>query len=162
MRALTLALVAGFCAVMPALADDNPAVPTDDDRQVLDDCLAQKSDAAEPLDRCIGAVSDPCLDTPGNDSTPMMGACLDKEATLWDEKLNGWYRHLMGLIDDEQKAGLKDSQRAWITTRDSTCAFEASLWGGGTGAGPAAIGCFMRETGRRALFLKDQIAFVGQ
>ena len=49
-------------------------------------------------------------------------------------------------------------QRAWIGYRDAACAYEASQWGGGTGAGPAAVGCMMTLTGRQALALEEKLA----
>ena len=49
-------------------------------------------------------------------------------------------------------------QRAWIAYRDAACAYEASQWGGGTGAGPAATGCMMTLTGRQALALEERLA----
>lgn len=162
MRTLTLLAALLLAAPVAAQDGDNPAEPSSGDRQVLEQCLAEKADASAPMEACIGVVSDPCIAIPGNDSTMMMGACLEREATLWDERLNDWYGELMKMMDADRKASLKTSQRAWIAMRDSTCAFEASMWGGGTGAGPAEIGCILRETGRRALFLKDQIAFAEQ
>lgn len=161
-RPLALAALVLLLASAAARAEDDPATPTADDRASLRTCLDQRAQDDEPLENCIGVVSDPCLSEEGNDSTPMMGACLDKEATIWDDSLNDWYKVLMARLDGDQRQALKDSQRAWIAMRDSTCAFEASLWNGGTGAGPAAIGCIMRETGRRALFLHEQMDFLGQ
>jgi len=37
--------------------------------------------------------------------------------------------------------------------RDKACTYEASLWQGGTGRGPAAINCLMQQTARQALSL---------
>jgi uncharacterized protein YecT (DUF1311 family) len=44
-------------------------------------------------------------------------------------------------------------QRAWIEFRDKACTYEAALWQGGTGQGPAAISCLMEQTARQALSL---------
>ena len=44
-------------------------------------------------------------------------------------------------------------QRSWIAFRDAACSYEASRWGGGSGAGPAATGCVMQLTARQALRL---------
>ena len=48
---------------------------------------------------------------------------------------------------------LREMQRAWIVFRDKACTYEASLWQGGTGRGPAAINCLMQQTARQALSL---------
>lgn len=159
MRLLASSVFAAFLAIAPqgALAEDNPAAPTDEDWGNLQTCIEMAREAGGSSADCIGAVSEPCLELPGNSSTVMMGACLDKEATMWDELLNIYYGDLKDAVDAEQFGYLRDSQRAWIEMRDRTCEFEASLWGGGTGAGPAAIGCFMRETGQRASFLGEAL-----
>ena len=159
--AAVLMIVGALCMGGPAVAQDSPATPTDDDWANMQTCLEMAREAGGSGATCIGTVSDPCLDLPGNSSTVMMGACLDKEATMWDELLNSHYGELKSNLDKAQFAALQASQRAWIDMRDKTCEFEASLWNGGTGAGPAAIGCFMRETGQRATFLGSMLDMVG-
>lgn len=159
-----VALLVGVlaCSAGGAAAEDNPAVPTNADWTTLQQCLEGAREAGGSKDTCVGTVSGPCLDDPANSSTVMMGACADKEATMWDDLLNQYYGDLMKRLDGEQKQGLKQAQRAWLDMRDKTCAFEASLWGGGTGAGPASTLCYMRETGHRAVFLGEQLDFVSQ
>ena len=142
-----------------ALAQDGPAMPTDDDSRMQSDCLANAVEQSLPKSNCIGVVADACMKEPGNDSTVMMTACLDRESRLWDDLLNDRYGLLMEALNEEQAIALQSSQRAWIDMRDKTCAYEASLWQGGTGAGPAAVGCFLRETGWRALMLGDTLDF---
>jgi uncharacterized protein YecT (DUF1311 family) len=92
----------------------------------------------------------------------MMGACLEREETIWDDRLNDHYKKLMAGLDDERKASLKAQQKAWIAVRDATCEMEASFWDGGTGAGPASIGCMLRETGHRALTLYGFLGYIDQ
>ena len=46
-------------------------------------------------------------------------------------------------------------QRAWIAFRDARCNWEAALWQGGTGAGPAQLSCLMVETGRQTMALQN-------
>jgi uncharacterized protein YecT (DUF1311 family) len=159
-RLSALVLAAAFLASPPAArSQDGPATPTDADRAALEACLSEAVEAGTEKILCVGTVSDACLEEPGNESTAMMTACLDRETTLWDERLNETYGALMDRLGPEQADALKQAQRAWITMRDETCAYEASLWQGGTGAGPAAVNCFLRETGWRALFLDDTRAF---
>jgi len=146
-----------------AFAEDaDPSVPTDADRQVISDCLANTSSEGKTQLACIGAVSDPCLADPENDNTPMMAACLDRESTIWDERLNDDYKALMSGLDKAQAAKLRDSQRAWIGVRDATCDLETSFWDGGTGAGAAYTGCMLRETGARDISLAALRNYVDQ
>jgi uncharacterized protein YecT (DUF1311 family) len=53
---------------------------------------------------------------------------------------------------------LQEMQRAWIAFRDTTCQYEVTQWGGGTGSGPAFADCRMRTTARQALTLEDRLA----
>ena len=99
-------------------------------------------------------------------STVGMGGCLSKELDWWDARLNAAYGALMKRekADDAEYGGegipakapaLRAMQRAWIAWRDATCDYERSQWGGGTGGGPATVGCLMRLTGEQALYLED-------
>mgnify|MGYP002633165040 CR=1 FL=1 len=131
------------------------------------DCLAVAHGEAG-MKACIGKAADACMvNTPGGDSTYGMGGCLSAEADWWDGQLNVAYKALMKrekINDAENGAGaggpqsaataLRDLQRAWIGFRDATCAYEYAQWGGGTGGGPASVGCFMRLTGEQALYLQ--------
>lgn len=114
---------------------------------------------------CIGLASSACMETGGGSTTVGMGFCLDAERRFWDDRLNGSYRQVMaqakaadadpaepGLVP-RQVPALRDMQRHWIAYRDAACAYEATRWGGGTGAGPAATACAMQLTARQALRL---------
>ena len=120
---------------------------------------------------CVGVSADECMaDTEGGGSTAGMSGCLDAELTYWDARLNAAYGARLTAAkaaDAEAKAGgwtappqeeaLRAMQRAWIAFRDARCEYAASLWGGGTGGGPAAIGCLMLTTGEQALYLENYV-----
>jgi uncharacterized protein YecT (DUF1311 family) len=55
-----------------------------------------------------------------------------EEADAADKELNQVYKELMATLDDEGKALLKASQRAWIAYRDAECAFAADEVRGGS------------------------------
>jgi len=112
-----------------------------------------------------------CIETPDGYTTVGMSFCADQETRYWDARLNAAYRELMAFetgIDAEMaelgaaapslSEALREMQRAWITYRDATCRYEASQFGGGTGAGPAATQCAMRLTGEQALELETWLA----
>ncbi|UOA31442.1 hypothetical protein DSM110093_01207 [Sulfitobacter sp. DSM 110093] len=128
-------------------------------------CLARAEEFADQR-ACIGLSANVCMDAPGGYSTYGMGGCLNRELGFWDGMLNENYRARMvgaKAADEDatlyqpelpkQAEALRDMQRAWITFRDAACAYERSKWGGGTGAGPAALACLMRMTGAQALRL---------
>ncbi len=150
-----------FCAV-PAAAQDlvfdiGPTLS----------CLAGTEDY-DLRHACIGEAANRCMEaTPGGYSTVGMSGCIDAELQYWDARLNASYQELMAQerADDAELAGtsapakaprLRDTQRAWIPFRDATCDYERSQWGGGTGGGPATVGCLLRMTAEQTLYLEAQ------
>jgi uncharacterized protein YecT (DUF1311 family) len=158
-----------FCVAFAFLGEaaagqDIPFTP-----EATEACVAAAGDLAE-REACVGRSADRCIETPDGGTTVGMGFCLDREWKYWDGHLNTAYGTLMQLetgAEQELKdlgsaapspaAALREMQRAWIAWRDAACAYEASTWGGGTGAGPAATQCMMQLTGLQALALEDRL-----
>ncbi len=139
------------------------------DEEATAACVAvQQDDLARQ--RCVGRSANACMElTDGGMSTVGMAGCLDREWSYWDMRLNAAYatvRTQARAMDREiaeyspeaakQADALRDMQRVWIVFRDRFCDYERSLWGGGTGGGPASIGCLMQETARQALYLESR------
>lgn len=116
---------------------------------LIQDCIKSKSDNQEA---CIGIVSGPCLQRDETKSTADMVECVAREQAVWDDILNETYRRLRDKLDDKQKTKLRDMQRAWIASRQKTCAFYWDYFQG-TMASPMSAECVNKETARRALFL---------
>lgn len=120
---------------------------------------------------CIGISASACIEaTEGGYSTFGTSACFEAERAAWDIRLNAAYRALMarekaedaemaglGSAVPDQAAALKEMQRAWIKFRDTRCGYIGAQWGGGTGAGPAVVGCHMDMTGEQTLFLQQMM-----
>ena len=155
MRVLLAAVLVLGLGLSPAAAEEGASTASEEDWIILQGCLEGTRESGEPRSSCVGAISNPCLATPGNDTTVMMGICLEQEAGMWDDLLNQVYGDLMGVLDAEMKQRLKAAQRSWIMVRDETCELEMAQWGGGTGAPAALVGCLMRETGFRTSQLMD-------
>lgn len=116
---------------------------------------------------CIGASANQCMETtPGGYTTVGQGACVWEELQWWDARLNANYKATRAqakAADDElkslgssapsQEIALRDMQRAWIAFRDAKCGYERTLWGGGTGGGPAEAWCRLYETAMQAMDL---------
>ncbi len=160
---------AGLSVAALLLAAPAPAQEITYDPAPLTACLAANKDRP---DTCIGTASDGCMTAPGGDTTVGMGICLQGEAQQWDGLLNAAYAQLLaeaegtdaemktlGSAAPAQVPALREMQRSWIAFRDAACGYEASRWGGGSGAGPAASACVMELTARQALRL---IAYAGQ
>jgi uncharacterized protein YecT (DUF1311 family) len=139
---------------------------TAEDRTTIAKCLDKAKKGKAEGEICIGVVEQPCLDKPEGQSTIGMKDCSNREALVWDERLNEAYKKLQkgGLGQSEaQRDGKKvtgadifrDVQRAWITFRDKKCDAAGLPMEGGTGAGILIESCFMRETARQALWLEE-------
>jgi len=119
------------------------------DSATIQDCIKSKPEAQET---CIGIIADPCLGRDETKSTADQNACIGREVVVWDDILNETFRRLRDKLDEQQKAKLRDMQRAWIASKEKTCGFYWDYYQG-TMASPMASSCVNRETARRALFL---------
>lgn len=54
-------------------------------------------------------------------SSVEIAQCLGKDLRGSDAKINSSYKELMGKLDEGDKAGLRQAQRAWIKDRDFVC-----------------------------------------
>jgi uncharacterized protein YecT (DUF1311 family) len=146
--ALALALI--FAAAAPALAQDDKPDPKAS--AAIQDCIKSHSGPDADWESCIGIVSNPCLERDETRSTADSIACINREQLVWDSILNETYRRLRAKLDDKQQTKLRDMQRAWIASREKTCAFYWDYFQG-TMASPMSASCDNREIARRALFL---------
>ena len=94
----------------------------------------------------------PCAEQPDAESTAGQVACAAREFAVWDDILNETYRRLRAALDARQKVKLRGMQRAWIESRERSCAFYWDFFRG-TMASPMNAFCRNRETARRAIFL---------
>ena len=125
-------------------------------------CLTRNSNW-EDRRACIGQAAEACVEATGY-ATPVLSGCASRELDDWDARLNAVYRDARAQAQrrdadafsgaPSQAEAIRDMQRAWIPFRDATCTYEASQWGGGTGAGPAYVNCLLRLTAEQALYLE--------
>lgn len=104
------------------------------------------------------AAYNKCIDTSGGGDMAMV-ECITEEHARWDKMLNDDYRKLMGSLDADAKAALKDAQKAWLAFREKECQFAYVSNGGGTLSRMAANDCMMQMTAERATALR---ALIGQ
>ena len=78
--------------------------------------------------------------------------CYRLEGAVWDDLPNENYKSLAADLDDEQKAKLRDMQRAWIAYRQHLWFYYTKIQG--TMAGPMKPACVSPETARRAVLLQ--------
>jgi len=147
------------CASMQAvaLAQDNVRGA---DLKRIQDCAQMKADEVDGGESCIFIIARPCTETAAGRSTSGEADCYRREAVAWDMLLNETYDRLRGVLEKNQSRKLWDVQRAWIASRDQTCAFYPVLIDGSM-AVPAMSACVNRETARRTLLLLRFLALAG-
>ncbi len=148
--ALAILLLGGTQA---ARAQDEK--PTAQQTAAIRACAEKNQDDLTEAERqCLfNLVATPCQSTPEGQSNLGMADCFRLEAKIWDDLLNENYKSLRDVIDARQAAELRDMQRAWIASRDTTCAFyDVKIQG--SMAIPMGAACLARETARRAVLLK--------
>ena len=83
-----------------------------------------------------------------------MVTCYEREAAVWDGRLNAAYKKVLASGDGEDVAeGYRKIQRAWIAFRDASCAQPAIVFKG-TMANPMNGYCLMNMTARQAIWLE--------
>lgn len=72
-----------------------------------------------------------------------------------DAELNRVYRALLARegADEKNRGLLRDAQRAWLSYRDKTCAWESDAARGGSAATLYAVNCLGEVTAARASYL---------
>ncbi len=95
-----------------------------------------------------------CMDKSGGVTAAMLD-CGGAEYTRLDAALNAAYREAANSLTPEQRNLLRDTQRAWLAFRDSSCAFMTKLGDRGTMASLADQSCLLRVTAERTRWLKD-------
>lgn len=134
----------------PAGAFADPAVA----RAALIECLDAAQMAGDRFDRCLGAVTDPCLGRPGGDTSLGMRRCVGVETAGWDRLLNEDYQEALERLDAGAAQALRDAQRKWLPFRDAACAVWLEVHRGGTLALLEQDDCLREETGRRAIAIR--------
>lgn len=148
MRRVAVILVLAFAclsAPLPAVAQASNPNPA------LDACIAAAGASRAALEGCKGAVSEPCVEQPGGDTTAGMLRCYSAEALAWTAVLDG---ALARTRENEQRAALLGpAQEAWRLWRDAECRYQASMYEGGSLAPVIASSCNADLTADRAIAL---------
>ncbi len=86
-----------------------------------------------------------------------MNICAGKAFEAADAVLNQVYQKLMSMLDDTEKAQLKEAETAWLKYRDTNCEFVADQFKGGSMRPMIAAGCLADMTKKRTTELRTQI-----
>jgi uncharacterized protein YecT (DUF1311 family) len=145
------ALVSIALLAMPAFADEKPDAK---DTAAIEKCMTAKSGHNWAWERCIGAISEPCVKKHPKQVPSDVMACYAREQAVWDDILNKSYKTLMKALDEDQQVKLREMQRAWIASRDKSCGFLYDYFQGSM-ANPMMAACESRATGMQALYLRS-------
>ncbi|MCU6454083.1 lysozyme inhibitor LprI family protein [Sphingomonas sp. A2-49] len=102
----------------------------------------------------ISGPLDRCLDTgeAARGVTSAMSACFVADYRRADDRLNATYRTTMNRLPAPRRAALRQSQRAWIGTRDAACPLQQ-----GDGVGTIEMSnhpaCLAKRTRQRIVWL---------
>lgn len=115
--------------------------------------------AAVNPERCVGYAAEVCrgMDEDGS-STLGMAACVKRERTVWEERLNASYRKLMAKASPPARDAYRTSERAWVAYRDAACAIPTARLGTHDRVVPLTTGCLLDLTARQALWLDSELA----
>src|SRR5215469_11944794 len=92
--------------------------------------------------------------------TASMRACMNSEQNRLEADLNAVYRDLMSAMPaGEKKETLRNSERAWISHRETECQFEASEQEAGTLKPVLVAGCWLKQTADRVDELRKRRDF---
>ena len=86
-----------------------------------------------------------------------MNQCAGKAHRAADVTMNQIYRKLVSMLDEEEKAQLKEAQSAWLKYRDTNCDFVADQYQGGSIRPLIQATCLGDMTKKRSIELKAQI-----
>jgi uncharacterized protein YecT (DUF1311 family) len=138
-------------AAQPTLAQSDK--PDAKDSAAVPECIKAKTGWNWAWKGCIGVVSRPCAKDEIAMPPSEIIACYDQEREVSDDILNKSFKTLREGFEDKQIRKLLDMQRAWIASRDKSCAFLYD-YSEGSMANPMMAACPSRETGWRALCLR--------
>ena len=86
-----------------------------------------------------------------------MNICFGNEYKKADGALNKAYQQLAAMLDEDDKAQLKNAENAWLKYRDTNCEFVADQYKGGSMRPMIAAICLADVTDNRTKELKSQI-----
>jgi uncharacterized protein YecT (DUF1311 family) len=80
--------------------------------------------------------------------------CLSKAKVSSDAELNSLYQEIRKRLEGDDANRLIATEKLWIQYRDANCEAERALYGLGTGAWPAYLGCIEAMTRERTTELR--------
>lgn len=143
-----------FVAILLACAPLTPAAADVDDIDVspLLECVEAAGRETDALRACQGAVSAPCFDAPGGETTSGMVFCLGAEGGAWERVMAASLARLAA-GNSALSPALAQAQSAWSDYREAECSYRVARWGLGSGARVTLAACYADLAADRAISL---------
>lgn len=88
-------------------------------------------------------------------ATADMLECISSETKIQDHALNATYKRVMGKLEPEGQATVRQAQRAWIKERDAQCDKEAAEFEGGSLGPVTHADCYLQKEIERTIQLEQ-------
>jgi uncharacterized protein YecT (DUF1311 family) len=147
--ALLGAWMLGVLAPPPAMAE-----PSKEQAAVLEQCLV---DAKDEKIACLGRLQKPCLEEPGGETTGGMVECSRDERELWAARADTASAAIAARLAPARLKLFNAAEKAWRDYRDASCAYDSSIYDGGSLERVIVADCLLRETALRAIDLEDDL-----
>lgn len=166
MRSVLTILVALFAVSGAAIAQQPIwAEPQTADAELIAGCLtshAPNDDVDERADpkRCIGLVSHACAQQAGDgrDTTSALIICANRETRVWRALLDTYAADLRETESEAQRRLLEQALTQGDAWAQARCAYDASLYEGGSLERVIAAFCVRDTMGQRAIDLHLRLA----
>ena len=135
-----------------SLAPGAAREPTKEDSAAIEQCVV---DAKNDPYACLGLVEKPCQDTEAGQTTYGAMLCADRETVVWSQRAKASADAITAKLEPARLKLFKAADDAWVKYRNAACAYESSIYLGGSLAKVVAADCMLRETADRALDLAD-------
>lgn len=150
-----LAFAAGLLAAWPARGEppvDRATLPSMAQSEAFTQCLDEQKPSRIA---CLGRIQRACLNADDAAATTYGAVlCAERERTLWARWGEAAAQALRA--DPHRRAFLKKAETAWATYRDAECAYEASIYLGGSLAKVVSADCRLRLTATHAIDLNRE------
>lgn len=120
------------------------------DLSPLLECVAAAEHEVVALRACQGAVTQPCFDAPGGETTHGTVMCYSAEGDAWARVMQESLARLSA-GNAELAPSLAATQAAWHRYREAECSYRVARWGLGSGARVALASCMAQLTADRAI-----------
>jgi len=147
-----LAAVAA-CATPMAIAAEDAAAP----QSPIENCLVLATDDLDAQRACIGRVATWCVEnTPGGETTVGIIQCVHSEQMQWENVRAAEVAKMRAQETPSQVALLNQAITEQARWTEARCAYEASIYEGGSLSRVIAAQCLRNAAAEHALYLRNR------